>query len=143
MDEQESIFKDAIVFNPNEVRQYLFLVQPKEVSLKLSKFEQHHLGQLELRWVNYFGDPGLLKIGPFKSAGEASIKGGSKFEIDLDVIASAEDQRLKLEEPKNVKFRLHNLSPNPMRISLSVKEKEVGDLLICGISSYNLGRLEP
>jgi hypothetical protein len=39
MDEQESIFKDAIVFNPNEVRQYLFLVQPKEVSLKLSKFE--------------------------------------------------------------------------------------------------------
>jgi hypothetical protein len=44
-----------------------------------------------LRWVNYFGDPGLLKIGPFKSAGEASIKGGSKFEIDLDVIASAED----------------------------------------------------
>jgi hypothetical protein len=30
-----------------------------------------------------------------------------------------------------------------MRISLSVKEKEVGDLLICGISSYNLGRLEP
>ena len=30
-----------------------------------------------------------------------------------------------------------------MKITLSVKEKEVGDLLICGISKYNLGRLEP
>lgn len=33
-------------------------------------------------------------------------------------------------------FRLYNLSPSVMKISLSVKEKEVGDLLICGISKY-------
>jgi len=48
-----------------------------------------------------------------------------------------------LEEPKSVKFRLHNLSPAAMKISLSVKEKEVGDLMICGISKYNLGKMEP
>ena len=30
-----------------------------------------------------------------------------------------------------------------MKIILSVKEKEVGDLLICGISKYGLGKLEP
>jgi hypothetical protein len=58
-------------------------------------------------------------------------------------MASPEEQLLKLEEPKSVKFRLHNLSPTPMKISLSVKEKEVGDLLICGISRYNLGKLDP
>jgi hypothetical protein len=33
-------------------------------------------------------------------------------------------------------FRLYNLSPSVMKISLSVKEKEVGDILICGISKY-------
>ena len=58
----------------------------------------------------------------------------AKFEIDLDVIS--EDQVLKLEEPKAIKFRLYNLSPSTMKITLSVKEKEVGDLLICGISKY-------
>ena len=40
-------------------------------------------------------------------------------------------------------FKLYNLSTNVMKISLSVKEREVGDLLICGISKYNLGKLEP
>ena len=110
--------------------------------MKINKFEQHHLGQLEIRWVNYFGDPGLLKIGPFKSSGEGH-KSGARSEIDLDVIASPEEQRLRLEEPKTIKFRLHNLSNAPMKIVLSVKEKEVGDLLICGISKYSLGKLEP
>ena len=60
--------------------------------MKINKFEQHHLGQLEIRWVNYLGDSGLLKIGPFKSSGEAAQGkpgGAPKFEIDLDVIASA------------------------------------------------------
>ena len=49
---------------------------------------------------------------------------------------------MKLEQPKSVEFRLHNLSASAMKISLSVKEKEVGDLLICGISRYNLGKME-
>ena len=61
----------------------------------------------------------------------------------MDVIAAPEEQLLRLEEPKTVRFRLHNLSPTPMKIVLSVKEKDVGDLLICGISKYNLGKLEP
>jgi hypothetical protein len=83
-----------------------------------------------VRWVNYFGDPGILKIGPFKS----NVDSKGKFEIDLDIIS--EDQTLKLEEPKSIMFRLYNLSPNPMKITLSVKERDVGDLLICGISKY-------
>ena len=80
--------------------------------------------------MNYFGDPGLLKIGPFKS----NMEQKTKFEIDLDVIS--EDQVLKLEEPKTIAFRLYNLSLSVMNIQLSVKEKEVSDLLICGISKY-------
>ena len=48
----------------------------------------------------------------------------------------SEDQILKLEQPKSIMFRLNNLSPSVMKIQLSVKEKEVGDLLIYGISKY-------
>jgi len=65
----------------------------KDQSFKVNKFEQHHLGQLEIRWFNYLGDSGLLKIGPFKSSADtvaASTKNphASKFEIDLDVLAT-------------------------------------------------------
>lgn len=127
---QLSIFGESVVFNPGEIRQYLFIIQNKDPSFKINKFETHVLGQLELRWVNYFGDPGLLKIGPFKS----NMEQKGKFEIDLDVVS--QDQILKLEQPKSIVFRLYNLSNAVMKIQLSVKEKEVGDLLICGISKY-------
>jgi hypothetical protein len=60
--------------------------------------------------VNYFGDPGILKIGPFKS----NIEQKGKFEIDLDVIS--DNQVLKLEEPKSIMIRLYNLSSAPMKI---------------------------
>ncbi|CDW87010.1 UNKNOWN [Stylonychia lemnae] len=119
-----SIFNESIAFNPGEIRQYLFIIQHKDTAHKINKFEMYQLGQLELRWVNYFGDAGLLKIGPFKYNAEQK----TKFEIDLDVIS--DDQILKLEEPKTIMFRLYNLSANVMKIQLSVKEKEVGDLLI-------------
>eukprot|EP00347_Sterkiella_histriomuscorum_P011398 403372611 len=134
---QVSVFGESVVFNPGEIRQYLFIIQHKDPAYKINKFEMHQLGQLELRWVNYLGDPGLLKIGPFKS----NVEQKTKFEIDLDVVS--QDQILKLEQPKSIMFRLYNLSNSVMKIQLSVKEKEVGDLLICGISKYNLGRLEP
>ena len=65
------------------------MVSLKDAALKLNKFEQHNLGQLEIRWVNYLGDPGILKIGPFKSSGEsipAAGKNPAKLEIDLDIV---------------------------------------------------------
>lgn len=89
-----SLFENSIVFNPNEIRQYLFVLSYSDQTFKINKFEQHHLGQLEIRWFNYLGDSGLLKIGPFKSSGEAAASSqgkpnaAAKFEIDLDVIAT-------------------------------------------------------
>ena len=34
-----SLFEESLVFNPNEIRQYLFMVSLKDAALKLNKFE--------------------------------------------------------------------------------------------------------
>ncbi len=39
-----SLFENSIVFNPNEIRQYLFVLSYKDLNIKINKFEQHHLG---------------------------------------------------------------------------------------------------
>jgi hypothetical protein len=41
---QPSLFEDTLVFNPSEVRQYLFAINYMDPALKVNKFEQHHLG---------------------------------------------------------------------------------------------------
>lgn len=34
-----NIFTDATVFNPEEVRQYLFVIVPKDLNYKINRFE--------------------------------------------------------------------------------------------------------
>jgi hypothetical protein len=55
---------------------------PINPEVKLNKFEVLNLGQLEIKWSNFFGDPGILKIGPFKTTIEQNIL----VEIDIQVI---------------------------------------------------------
>jgi len=69
---------------PKEVRSYVFLIKPKDPSIKLNKYETVNLGQLELRWLNYFGDPGVMKVGPFTSKLDMQR---TQFEFDLEVIS--------------------------------------------------------
>lgn len=134
----DSLFKNTVVFHPEDTRSYLFSIEPKDTRFKVDKYESYGLGQLELRWQNYFGDPGLLKIGPFKSVADQRPRN----DIDLEVVPE-QDRSLNLEEPKQVLFRLHNLSLNNMKISLSTKEVDQGNIQICGISTPNLGQIKP
>ena len=58
---------NCVVFNPDEIRSFIYILQPKDPEKhKINKFKAEQLGQLEIKWYNYFGDPGLLKVGPFK-----------------------------------------------------------------------------
>ena len=61
----KSVFSETTDMLPGDTRSYLFLISPREKDLKLNKYETLNLGQLELRWLNYFGDPGVMKVGPF------------------------------------------------------------------------------
>lgn len=118
------------------MRAYLFQISPTNPDVKLNKFEVLNLGQLEVKWCNYFGDLGVLKIGPFKTTIDQNIL----VEIEIQEV-NKEDLSLKLEEPKSVAFRLYSFCPSPMKLMIGVKEQELKNLLIYGVSNNNLGQL--
>ena len=63
----QAILERSIVFNPEEIRSFIFILKPKDPKiLQINKFKSEQLGQLEINWYNYLGDPGILKVGPFK-----------------------------------------------------------------------------
>jgi len=61
----KSVFANTVDMLPGDTRSFLFLIKPRDESIKLNKYETINLGQLELKWLNYFGDPGVMKVGPF------------------------------------------------------------------------------
>ena len=57
---------ETVCFSPDEIRSFIFMIEPKDSTKKINKFNEETLGYLELQWSNYFGDPGYMKVGPLK-----------------------------------------------------------------------------
>lgn len=77
-DVNERLFDKSAVFNTDEIRSFLFILMPK-MGHKLNRFKSEKFGQLEIKWCNYFGDPGSLKVGPFKYSADTQ----SQFEVEI------------------------------------------------------------
>ena len=86
------------------------------------------------------GDPGNLKVGPFKHSADTV----TKFEIEINQLRD-QKMELSLEEPQNMIFRLYNLSVNTMQLTLSVQESEQSDIIIQSFENGSevLGQLLP
>ena len=83
----------SVVFNPYEIRSFIYILTPKQSNVKINKFKTEQLGQLEIKWHNYLGDPGILKVGPFKY----SLDSSSKFLIEIVLLQDNEPMHLTLE----------------------------------------------
>jgi len=92
-DLNEGIFDTAAVFNTDEIRSFVYILTPIR-GHTINRCHTEKLGQLEIKWVNYMGDPGFLKVGPLKFTAESA----TQFEID---IVQCRDQKMELdlEEP--------------------------------------------
>ena len=75
----ETLFNNCGVFNTDEVRSFIFILTPKLTNKTINRYASEKLGQLEIKWFNYFGDAGYLTVGPFKYTADNI----SKFEIDI------------------------------------------------------------
>ena len=64
-DLNEGMFENSGVFNTDEIRSFIFILNPKP-GMTINRFIPQILGQLEIKWVNYLGDPGYLKVGPLR-----------------------------------------------------------------------------
>lgn len=109
-DLNEGLFDNSVVFNPDEIRSFIYIFRPKNGE-QINKFTSEKLGMLEIKWCNYLGDPGELKVGPFKHSFDNQQ--GNNFELDIEQCRD-QDMELKLEEPQDMRFKIQNLSERPM-----------------------------
>ena len=132
---------DCVVFNPNEIRSFIYMLTPLDKkTYKINKFIAEQLGQLEIKWTNYLGDAGILKVGPFKY----SIDSSNRFQVEIQQ-AQDQDRKLILEEPSNMRFRIFNLSTGNMTLNLDIEESEQSDIRILSIENgtEKVGFLKP
>lgn len=91
---QQSLFDSAVVFATGEMRAFLFMLTSADPNVKINPNSEINMGTLYLDWKNYFGDPGSLKIGPYKTVAKQTAKDMVPMEV------RAMDQTiLSLEEP--------------------------------------------
>ena len=129
-----------MVFNTDEIRSFIYILTPKDPKYKINKFQTEILGQLEIKWFNYLGDPGNLKVGPFRHSGDTM----TKFEIEITQLRN-QKMELALEVPQLMSFKIYNLSSNQMKLELGVQESEQNDIFIQGFEdgTENIGTLLP
>ena len=130
------MFDKTVVFSSGELRSYLFLISAAD-GRKLDSNIEITLGTLCLDWKNYFGDPGSLKVGPFKTLAKQPHQ-----LVDLE-IECVTPMVLVLETPSLCRFRIHNLSEKTMLLSVDLIESAQTDCLITEIEPAMLGRLNP
>ena len=125
-DLNEGIFDSTSVFNTDEIRSFIYILTPKKDNI-INRFQSEKLGQLEIKWVNYLGDAGYLKVGPLKYTADNT----NSFEIE---VSQCRDQsmELELEEPQDMRFRVQNLSKSQMNLSIVLQERpdHASDLII-------------
>uniref|UniRef100_A0A7S3FUT1 Trafficking protein particle complex subunit 13 C-terminal domain-containing protein n=1 Tax=Strombidium rassoulzadegani TaxID=1082188 RepID=A0A7S3FUT1_9SPIT len=134
------MFEQSVVFDRDETRSFIFIIEPRDSSLKINKFKTEQLGQLVIKWFNYFGDPGILKVSPFKYG----IDSNSKFLVEIQQVQEEQDLVLKLEVPQDMRFKIFNLSPQNMNLRLDVWDQEQYDVKILSVEEGGeLGYLKP
>ena len=129
----EGLFDDTVCFHQDEVRQYLYLLKPIKEHFRIDNSREHKLGVVNMTWRNYMGDQGMLELEQVKSSTGASQQRTEvkSKEIEIELVEPA---KLVLEKPQKIKFKLHNLTKNYMRLQLSIVQdsSKQGDVLICG-----------
>ena len=46
--------------DPKEIRSLVFIIEPVNNKILITKYKEYTLGQMELKWNNSFGDPGFM-----------------------------------------------------------------------------------
>ena len=107
-------------FHPEEVRSYLFMLKPVKPQFKIDNTKQHTLGTLHMVWKNYMGDHGQMQLDTFHNIqqpkNDPQAQSDSKKDIEVQLADKQSSNRLTLEKPQMVTFRLHNMTKNFMKL---------------------------
>ncbi|CAG8544498.1 2446_t:CDS:1 [Acaulospora morrowiae] len=133
--EQESIFGNNSFLNPQDIRQYLYMLIPKpDVNDRLGR-TTNALGKLDIVWRSHLGETGRLQTS------QLTRKPSSLDEIDFSV--KSIPSLIQLEVPFKLGCRIRNRTTATLRVVISAIKNKMGSVLLSGSSSKILGELEP
>jgi hypothetical protein len=135
--EQESstVFGDSFI-HPQDVRQYLYMLSPKNTQNDRISRTTNALGKLDIVWRSYMGDLGRLQTS------QLTRKAPMLEDLEVQPFWVQEGPvRILLETPFKLGIRIKNHSSENMKLVLSAVKTKMGSVLLSGLSSKQLGEV--
>ncbi|CAG8483285.1 9482_t:CDS:1 [Acaulospora colombiana] len=133
--EQESVFGNNSFLNPQDIRQYLYMLTPKpQINDRLGR-TVNALGKLDIVWRSHLGETGRLQTS------QLTRKPPSLDEIEFSV--KSIPPLIQLEVPFKLGCRVRNRTTTTLRVVMTAIKNRMGSVLLSGSSSKILGELVP
>ncbi|CAG8508329.1 2851_t:CDS:2 [Diversispora eburnea] len=129
----ESVFGNNSYLNPQDIRQYLYMLKPKpEIDDRLGR-TANALGKLDIIWRSHLGETGRLQTS------QLTRKSPILDEIELSVISIP--SIIQLEIPFKLGCRIRNRTTSTIKVIISAIKNKMGSILLSGQSSEMLGEI--
>ncbi|GAA5808755.1 hypothetical protein MFLAVUS_002151 [Mucor flavus] len=126
-----SVFGDSFI-HPQDIRQYLYMLSPKDDQNDRISRTTNALGKLDIVWRSYMGDLGRLQT--------SQLTRKAPMLEDLEVQPFLQEPvRVILEHPFKLGIRVKNHSAENMKLVLTAIKTKMGSVLLSGLSSVQLG----
>ncbi|CEP14942.1 hypothetical protein [Parasitella parasitica] len=135
--DDSSIFGDSFI-HPQDVRQYLYMLSPRNAENDRISRTTNALGKLDIVWRSYMGDLGRLQTSQLTR--KAPIL--EDLEVQPFWVADGPVQ-ITLERPFRLGIRVRNHSNDNMKLVLSSIKTKMGSVLLSGLGSKQLGEVRP
>ncbi|GAA5795000.1 hypothetical protein HPULCUR_000350 [Helicostylum pulchrum] len=127
----DSVFGDSFI-HPQDIRQYLYMLSPKDDQNDRISRTTNALGKLDIVWRSYMGDLGRLQT--------SQLTRKAPMLEDLEVQPFLQEPvRVILEHPFKLGIRVKNHSAENMKLVLTAIKTKMGSVLLSGLSSVQLG----
>lgn len=131
--DQESIFGKNSYLNPQDIRQYLYMLMPKpEIDNKLAR-TTNALGKLEIVWRSNYGETGRLQT--------SQLIRKSPILDEIEFSVTSIPSLIELEVPFKLGCRIRNRTTTTLKITITAVKSKMGSVLLSGSSTNYLGEL--
>ncbi|KAI9228936.1 MAG: hypothetical protein DHS80DRAFT_2353, partial [Piptocephalis tieghemiana] len=129
------IFGETNFLLPGDVRQYLYLLHPKDDESVANALTSHALGKLDIVWRFSFGETGRLQT--------SQLTRRVPVADAIQVITRRVQEDVQVERPFTIDLRIFNRTDAPMKLQLSAVKAKMGAVLMRGQASRALGEVRP
>ncbi|RUO97145.1 hypothetical protein BC936DRAFT_140906 [Jimgerdemannia flammicorona] len=128
-----SVFGAHNYLNPQDIRQYLYLLTPKKLLDDRLARTTNALGKLDIIWRSTLGETGRLQT--------SQLTRKPPLLEDIEVLPAHVPSVILLETPFAVTLRVRNRTARAMKLVLSAVKTKMGSVLLSGTSIKQLGEV--